>query len=419
MTTKLQEIISYKKEEYLFEKSKTSEFEMNSKIDSQIKPKNFIDTLIKNNKKQFGLIAEIKKASPSKGLIRKNFDPVYLAECYKEGHASCLSVLTDAKYFQGHNSFIGLIKEKVDLPILRKDFIIDPWQIKQSRALGADCILLIMAALTIDEALLLEKEAHNLGMDVLVETHTHEEIIMANKLKTRLIGINNRNLKTMEVDIKNSLKLNKYISPEKIIVAESGLKTHEDLALLNENGIKNFLIGSSIFIKNDTLFRHGGYGYWSSSNFFIYLDNTTKEWEIYNISNTSSKARAVHSHISIDTGDEFYFFGGYSLFYNGGRDSFSNKQVWSFNFQTKNWHFLGKSKTDFGLDPADFIIDKSIYIINALGRLYRLDVVENELTEFKINPFIYLFKTILTLLSLIHLIVLIWIYLLYLLVGLL
>ena len=251
MTTKLQEIISYKKEEYLFEKSKTSEFEMNSKIDSQIKPKNFIDTLIKNNKKQFGLIAEIKKASPSKGLIRKDFDPVYLAECYKKGNASCLSVLTDAKYFQGHNSFVGLIKEKVDLPILRKDFVIDPWQIKESRALGADCILLIMAALTLDEALLLEKEAHNLGMDVLVETHTHEEIIMANKLKTRLIGINNRNLKTMEVDIKNSLKLNKYISPEKIIVAESGLKTHEDLALLNENGIKNFLIGESLMKEKD------------------------------------------------------------------------------------------------------------------------------------------------------------------------
>ena len=162
-----------------------------------------------------------------------------------------MSVLTDAKYFQGHNSFIGLIKEKVDLPILRKDFIIDPWQIKESRALGADCVLLIMAALTIDEALLLEKEAHNLGMDVLVETHTHEEILMANKLKTKLIGINNRNLKTMEVDIKNSLKLSKYINNDKIIVAESGLKNHEDLALLNKNGIKNFLIGESLMRENN------------------------------------------------------------------------------------------------------------------------------------------------------------------------
>jgi hypothetical protein len=170
------------------------------------------------------------------------------------------------------------------------------------------------------------------------------------------------------------------------------LTEKDSLARIDNSDIKNFLIGSSIFIKNDTLFRHGGYGYWSSSNFFIYLDNATKEWEIYNISNTSSKARAVHSHLSIDTGDEFYFFGGSGLHNNGVRDSFSNDEVWSFNFKTKKWHFLGKSKTDFGSYPANFIIDKSIYIINALGRLYRVDVVENELTEFKINPFIYLFQ---------------------------
>jgi hypothetical protein len=170
------------------------------------------------------------------------------------------------------------------------------------------------------------------------------------------------------------------------------LTEKDSLARIDNSDIKNFLIGSSIFIKNDTLFRHGGYGYWSSSNFFIYLDNATKEWEIYNISNTSSKARAVHSHLSIDTGDEFYFFGGSGLHNNGVRDSFSNDEVWSFNFKTKEWHFLGISKTDFGSYPANFIIDKSIYIINALGRLYRVDVVENELTEFKINPFIYLFQ---------------------------
>ena len=170
------------------------------------------------------------------------------------------------------------------------------------------------------------------------------------------------------------------------------LTEKDSLARIDNSDIKNFLIGSSTFIKNDTLFRHGGYGYWSSSNFFIYLDNATKEWEIYNISNTSNKARAVHSHLSIDTGDKFYFFGGCGLRNNGVRDPISNDEVWSFNFQTKNWHFLGKSKTDFGSDPANFIIDKSIYIINALGRLYRVDVLENELTEFKINPFIYLFQ---------------------------
>ena len=142
---------------------------------------------------------EIKKASPSKGLIRKDFDPLELAKCYQDGGASCLSVLTDEKYFQGNNKYIEIIKKEIDLPILRKDFIIDPWQIKESRSLGADCILLIMAALNLEEAILLEKEALDLGMDVLVETHTHEEIKMANKLKSKLVGVNNRNLKNYDL----------------------------------------------------------------------------------------------------------------------------------------------------------------------------------------------------------------------------
>ena len=197
------------------------------------------------------LIAEIKKASPSKGLIRNDFDPIFLAKCYKDGNASCLSVLTDEKYFQGNNKYINMIKNNVDLPILRKDFIVDPWQIKESRSLGADCILLIMAALTIDEAVLLEKEAIDFGMDVLVETHTQEEILMANKLKTNLVGINNRNLKTMEVDINNSLRLKEFIDPSKIIVSESGLKNYSDLKLLKQNGIKNFLIGESLMKEQD------------------------------------------------------------------------------------------------------------------------------------------------------------------------
>ena len=165
MTTKLNEIIKYKKEEFSFRKSQTNEFILNSSIDKQEKPRGFIKNL--NDLNKLNLIAEIKKASPSKGLIRKDFDPVDLAICYNNGNASCLSVLTDEKYFQGHNSYINLIKNRVKLPILRKDFIIDPWQIKESRSLGADCILLIMAALSLDEAILLEKEAMDYGMDVL------------------------------------------------------------------------------------------------------------------------------------------------------------------------------------------------------------------------------------------------------------
>ena len=197
------------------------------------------------------MIAEIKKASPSMGLIRSDFNPIDLAECYENGNASCLSVLTDEKYFQGHNKYIKMIKDKVNLPILRKDFIIDPWQIRESRALGADCILLIMAALSLNEAKLLENEAHNYDMDVLVETHTYDEIIMANKLKTNLIGINNRNLKTMEVDINNTINLKKHIDADKIIVAESGLKNHKDLIMLKENGINIFLIGESLMKEQD------------------------------------------------------------------------------------------------------------------------------------------------------------------------
>src|SRR6056300_22155 len=242
MTTKLQEIINYKKEEFSYRKEHTDEYKLNLSIDKQEKPRGFIKKL--NNLKKLNLIAEIKKASPSKGLIRKDFDPVELAVCYENGNASCLSVLTDEKYFQGHNSYISQIKSNVKLPILRKDFMVDPWQIKESRSLGADCILLIMAALSLDEALLLENEAMDYGMDVLAETHTIEEIRMANKLKTKLIGIN----------INTSLTLKKYIDPNKIIVAESGLKNHADLLLFKKNNIHNFLIGESLMKeKNLTL----------------------------------------------------------------------------------------------------------------------------------------------------------------------
>ena len=238
MITKLQEIINYKKEEFTFRRNQTNNFELQSKIDQQKKPRKFLEHL--NNANKFNLIAEVKKASPSKGLIRKDFDPLELAKCYQNGGASCLSVLTDEKYFQGNNKYIDIIKKEVDLPILRKDFIIDPWQIKESRSLGADCILLIMAALNLEDAILLEKEAIDLGMDVLIETHTEEEVKMANKLKSKLVGVNNRNLKTMEVDINNTLKLKKFIDPDKIIVAESGLKTHTGSSMVKRKWDNKF-----------------------------------------------------------------------------------------------------------------------------------------------------------------------------------
>ena len=252
MAIKLQEIINYKIEEFNFRRNQINNFELQSKIDQQEKPRKFTANL--NNPNKFSLIAEIKKASPSKGIIREDFDPLELARCYQNGGASCLSVLTDEKYFHGNNKYIDIIKKEIDLPILRKDFIVDPWQIRESRSLGADCILLIMAVLNLENAILLEKEAIDLGMDVLIETHTHEEIKIANKLKSKLVGVNNRNLKTMKVDINNTLKLKKFIDAEKITIAESGLKTHSDLQLFKENGITNFLIGESLMKeKNLTL----------------------------------------------------------------------------------------------------------------------------------------------------------------------
>ena len=236
--------------------------------------------------------------------------------------------------------------------------------------------------------------------------------LLLDSLRNQIIHITNDSLIRLDANNLKVLATQKILRPKRLlgfhpIIKENKLifidkqggdvfkLTEKDsLVRIDTSDIKNFLIGSSVFVKNDTLFRHGGYGYWSSSNFFIYLDKATEEWEIYNISDTSSEARAVHSHLSIITGDKFYFFGGYSVSHNGGRNSFSNNEVWSFNFQNKNWRFLGKSKPNFsGSDPDSFfIIDKSLYIINVLGRLFRVDVSENELTEFKINPFIYLFK---------------------------
>lgn len=236
--------------------------------------------------------------------------------------------------------------------------------------------------------------------------------LLLDSLRNQIIHITNDSLIRLDANNLKVLATQKILRPKRLLAFHPIIKENklifidkqggdvfeltekDSLARIDNSDIKNFLIGSSVFVKNDTLFRHGGYGYWSSSNFFIYLDKATEEWEIYNISDTSTEARAVHSHLSINTEDKFYFFGGYSVSHNGGRNSFSNNEVWSFNFQTKNWRFLGKSKPNFsGSDPDSFfIIDKSLYIINVLGKLFRVDVLENELTEFKINPFIYLFK---------------------------
>ena len=249
MSNKLKQIIEDKKEFLNLIKKKSSlDF-----LEKKIKNLNFFydfKEAIENNKK-VSLISEIKKASPSAGILVKNFNHLDIAKIFIENGSTCLSVLTEEKYFLGKLDYITDIKNKFQIPILAKDFFIDPYQIALAKSYGCDCILLIMAALTIDEAILLEKEAIDFGMDVLVETHTQEEILKANKLKTNLVGINNRNLKTMEVDINNSLRLKEFIDPNKIIVAESGLKTYSDLKLLKKGGIQNFLIGESLMKEQD------------------------------------------------------------------------------------------------------------------------------------------------------------------------
>lgn len=245
----LKKILARKHEEVAERRQRVSFDELEARANAQLPARDFVDAIASRTEKGgSAVIAEVKKASPSKGVIRANFDPVAIARSYQRGGAACLSVLTDVDFFQGSDAYLQSARAACELPVLRKDFTVDPYQVVEARALGADCILLIAAALSDEQLDELSDVALQWGLDVLVEVHNREELERAIPLGNRLLGINNRDLHSFETQLQTTVDLLDDLPDDAIVVTESGIHTREDVALMRQHGVNAFLVGE-VFMR--------------------------------------------------------------------------------------------------------------------------------------------------------------------------